>query len=295
MVISTLSACKGPKPETGSIHTIRDFKSEYVSQRQIDVWMPEGFDPKQDQKYAVLYMHDGQNLFDTRFGYHGQIWAADVALQKLLDDNKVMPTLIVAIWNTPRRFAEYLPKPAFTGLSKYQQYVLTRERTGKPLSDDYLRFLVKELKPYIDANYPVYTGPSHTFIGGSSMGGLISAYALAAYPDVFGGAACFSTHWPLSTEENELAFSRPFMLYLDEHLPKPNGHKIYFDYGTETLDAYYEKHQKVMDSVMKSNGYDAGKNWITRKFEGHAHNEAAWRSRMHIALEFLLANPKSPG
>lgn len=290
MAISSLAVSNSPRPETGSIHTIRGFKSDYVSNRQIDIWLPNGFNLKQKQKYAVLYMHDGQNLFDTRFGYHGQIWAADVAMQKLLDQNKVKPTIIVGIWNTPGRFAEYLPAPAFNGLSKYQQYILTRERSDTLLSDAYLRFLVEELKPYIDAHYPVITDPSHTFIAGSSMGGLISAYALAAYPEVFGGAACFSTHWPLSTEENDLAFSRPFMLYLAEHLPKPDSHKIYFDHGTETLDVYYEKHQRVMDSVMHEKGYVEGVNLLSRKFEGHAHNEAAWRSRMHIALEFLLGN-----
>ncbi len=288
MAITLLAGCKSPKPQHGSIISLKQFPSEYVDKRQVDIWLPEGFDPASKQKYAVLYMHDGQNLFDTHYGFNGQIWAADVSMQQLIDDGKVLPTIIVGIWNTPKRFEEYLPAPAFNGLTAYQQYLIKGEHRGAMRSNEYLQFIVKEIKPYIDAHYPTHKGPEHTFISGSSMGGLISAYALAVYPEVFGGAACLSTHWPLSLESNDTAFSRPFMLYLAKNLPAPGSHKIYFDYGTETLDARYELHQNVMDSVMKSMGYVHGVNWETRKFEGDAHNEAAWRARFAFPLKFLM-------
>jgi predicted alpha/beta superfamily hydrolase len=288
MALTLMAGCTSPKPQYGSIDSIKDFNSEFVDKRQVDIWLPDGFEPDKDQKYAVLYMHDGQNLFDTRYGYNGQIWAADVSMQHLIDAGKVPPAIIVGIWNTPKRFEEYLPAPAFKGLTAYQQYLIKGERNGVTRSDEYLQFIVSELKPYIDSHYPTHTGPEHTFISGSSMGGLISAYALAAYPKVFGGAACLSTHWPLSLESNDTAFSRPFMLYLAQNLPAPGSHKIYFDFGTETLDARYELHQHVMDSVMQSMGYEQGLNWMTRKFEGDAHNEDAWRKRFTVPLKFLM-------
>lgn len=290
MALTLSAGCKSPKPQRGSIISIKDFNSEFVDNRQVDIWLPDGFDPDKDQKYVVLYMHDGQNLFDTRYGYNGQIWAADLSMQQLIDAGEVPPAMIVGIWNTPKRFEEYLPAPAFDSLTAYQQFLIKGERSGIVRSDAYLRFIVEELKPYIDSQYPTLGGQQHTFISGSSMGALISAYALAAYPEVFGGAACLSTHWPLSLESNDTAFSRPFMLYLAQKLPDPGSHKIYFDFGTETLDARYELHQNVMDSVMRSMGYEQGINWMTRKFEGDAHNEEAWRKRFTVPLRFLLGN-----
>jgi predicted alpha/beta superfamily hydrolase len=290
MAITLLAGTKSPKPQRGSIVSINNFHSEFVDNRQVDIWLPDGFDPDKDQKYAVMYMQDGQNLFDTRYGFNGQIWAADVSMQQLIDAGEVPPAIIVGIWNTPKRFEEYLPAPAFNNLTAYQQFLIKGERSGYVRSDAYLKFIVQELKPYIDGNYPTQKGPQHTFISGSSMGALISVYALAAYPDIFGGAACLSTHWPLSLESNDTAFSRPFMLYLSQNMPAPGNHKIYFDFGTETLDARYELHQNVMDSVMQSMGYKPGINWMTRKFEGDAHNEEAWRNRFIIPLRFLLGS-----
>jgi predicted alpha/beta superfamily hydrolase len=284
----TTTAKSTPKPKRGSIISIPAFQSKWVQSRQVDIWLPDGFSTNHTKQYAVLYMQDGQNLFDRKFGFNGQTWAADVSTQKLINKGLIPPTIIVGIWNTPKRLEEYLPKPAITGLSPYQQFILRGERSGISLSDEYLKFIVEELKPYIDSNFPVNTDPWHTFIGGSSMGALISAYALASYPEVFGGAACMSTHWPLSLESNDTSFSMPFMLYLSNNLPTRSNHRIYYDFGTETIDSRYELHQKIMDSVMQSLGYTMGANWLTRKFEGHAHNEEAWRKRFDVPLKFLL-------
>ena len=114
------------------------------------------------------------------------------------------------------------------------------------------------------------------------MGGLISAYAICEYPEVFGGAACFSTHWP--------PLEGVFLEYLKENLPDPSTHKIYFDYGTEGLDAEYEAFQKIADAAMEKRGFIKDKNWKTIKFEGHTHHEKDWHRRFHIPMEFLLNN-----
>lgn len=112
------------------------------------------------------------------------------------------------------------------------------------------------------------------------MGGLISAYAICEYPDVFGGAACLSTHW--------IPLEGVFTEYLKTNLPDPAHHKIYFDHGTEGLDAGYEVYQKVVDKYMDKKGYQAGQNWLTKKFVEHDHREADWHSRLHLPLSFLL-------
>jgi predicted alpha/beta superfamily hydrolase len=293
MSLLTTASKNTPKPKTGSIISIPSFQSAWVQSRQVDIWLPNGFNPESGQKYDVLYMHDGQNMFDRRFGFNRQIWAADVCAQSLIDKGLIRPVIIVGIWNTPQRFEEYLPKPAITGLSPYQQFILKGDRSGISLSDEYLKFIVEELKPYVDIHLPVHTNPWHTFTGGSSMGGLISAYAVASYPHVFGGAACMSTHWPLHLDSYDTSYSMPFMIYLSRHLPVGTAHRMFYDFGTETLDSRYELHQNVMDSVMQSIGYTQGENWITRKFEGHAHNEASWRKRFDVPLRFLFGNIES--
>ena len=118
---------------------------------------------------------------------------------------------------------------------------------------------------------------------GSSMGGLISAYALCEYPHVFGGAGCVSTHFP--------AGKGAVIDYLAKNLPKPGAHKLWFDYGTETLDALYEPYQRRMDAVMKAAGYTEGRDWITKKFPGAEHSEKSWRARVDQPLTFLLGAP----
>jgi predicted alpha/beta superfamily hydrolase len=115
---------------------------------------------------------------------------------------------------------------------------------------------------------------------GSSMGGLISQYAMSVYPDVFGAAGCVSTHWPAGDG-----------IALDDfaaHLPEPATHKYWFDFGTATLDASYEPYQQRADEILRTAGYVEGQNWITKKFEGAEHSEKAWRQRVDQPLRFLI-------
>jgi len=159
--------------------------------------------------------------------------------------------------------------------------------TFKPRSDNYLKFIVEELKPIIDKKYSVHKNRESTYIAGSSMGGLISLYAVCEYPKVFGGAACLSTHWigTFSPEHNPVPDS--FLKYLDKKLPDPQKHKIYFDCGDQTLDALYPQIQNRVDSLMHVKGYSV-MNWITKYFPGEDHSEKSWNKRLNIPLEFLL-------
>ena len=119
------------------------------------------------------------------------------------------------------------------------------------------------------------------------MGGLISLYAICEYPDVFGGAACLSTHWPVLFTADNNPFPAAILHYLEANLPVPSTHKLYFDYGTRTLDVLYEPWQKQADAIMQAAGYTTS-NWRTMKVDGADHSESAWRKRLDVPLLFLL-------
>jgi predicted alpha/beta superfamily hydrolase len=188
---------------------------------------------------------------------------------------------VVGVWNSPLRWREYLPQKPYESpaLQKHHPFFLERAG-GPPISDAYLKFLVEELKPFIDSKYRTLPDRQNTFVMGSSMGGLVSLYAISEYPQVFGGAGCISTHWSAGGDDmvDEMAC----------HLPGPATHKLYFDFGTETLDAEYEPFQRRMDVHLRRAGYIENKNWVTCKFEGAEHSERSWHQRIHIPLEFLL-------
>jgi enterochelin esterase-like enzyme len=266
------------------IERIPDFQSKFVKARTVDVWLPAGY-PKPGTRYTVVYMQDGQNLFYPKASYGGVAWRVDSTLAAL--GTSVRPCIVVGIWNTERRFTEYAPAAPYAAMSPAYRAQLEQERPGVPQSDEYLKFLVQELKPYIDQHFQTSLKPTDTFVAGSSMGGLISLYAALEYPKTFGGAACFSTHWPLSLKQNTSNFTTAMVRYLDQKLPRRHKPRLYFDYGSATLDAWYQPHQLRVDSVLRAHGYGPG-TWITRSFVGAAHNEAAWKKRVAPAMQFLL-------
>lgn len=279
---------------TGKIIHHENVASKFVEARNIDVWLPDGYTP--EKKYPVLYMHDGQMLFDSTTTWNKLEWGVDEVAGKLIKEKKCRPFIVVGVWNAGKmRHADYFPQKPFELLSKQQQdsiYKAVRGTNNAVFaaiinSDGYLKFLVRELKPFIDSAYSTLTDKQNTFIAGSSMGGLISMYAICEYPDVFGRAACLSTHWPgIFTVENN-PIPGKFMQYLKKNLPDPSNHTIYFDYGSATLDALYKPFQLQADMIMKVMGYTS-KNWVTREFPGEDHSERAWNKRLHIPLIFLL-------
>ena len=279
---------------SGTVERIDSFASEFIPARNIDIWLPDGY--SDNLQYAVLYMHDGQMLFDSITTWNKQEWTVDETMGRLLEEGSLPNTIVVGIWNTEFRHSEYFPGIPFTFLPEaYQDSLLqphpedesqTLFKSGIA-SDNYLKFIVQELKPAIDQRYSTLSDQSNTFIAGSSMGGLISMYAICEYPEVFGGAACLSTHWIGIFDSVNNPIPQAFEDYLTEHLPDPRDHKLYFDYGTETLDAFYEPFQLNIDTVMMEGSFDE-QNWITRKFDGANHSERAWASRLEIPLRFLL-------
>jgi enterochelin esterase-like enzyme len=279
----------------GTIVDLGVLKSKYADPRRVVVWLPPGYSAR-GPKYAVLYMHDGQNLFDKATAGYGMEWEIDEHLSQLIAGKKVRPTIVVGIWNTPKRLQEYVPAKAFDGLPPEYRDKVRALYGGDPLSDGYLKFIVRDLRPLIDKRFNVKADRANTAIMGSSMGSLISLYAIDEYPQIFGAAGMMSTHWPLfikpdgqSVSQDEFdVVSSAFERYVAPALPDPRTHKLYFDHGTETLDAIYKQYQDRVDKVVAKRGYRQGVNWLTRSFPGQKHNEISWASRVDIPLQFLL-------
>lgn len=287
LCIAISSLAQQQMTSNGTIKRFESFSSKYVQPRNVDVWLPGDYDST--QRYSVLYMNDGQMLFDSTKTWNGQEWKVDETISGLLSEGKIRGVIVVGIWNNGAyRHSEYFPQKPLANLpDNIRTTVIADELMNKPQADNYLLFLANELKPFIDKTFSTYTDRSNTFIAGSSMGGLISLYALCEYPSVFGGAACISTHWPGSLKQKGDLIPGAFNKYLTDYLPLPAGHKIYFDYGTETLDSSYKPFQLMVDKTMKEKGYSS-KNWITKEFTGHDHSEKAWAKRLGIPLLFLL-------
>ncbi len=282
-----------PMPDlNGKIINLDAFPSSLVEPRPVVIWLPASYDST--KQYAVIYMQDGQMLFDSTITWTQQEWKVDETMSSLISENKIREAIVVGIYNAGQnRWAEYVPQAILDSIPPSSKDPLIRKwLNNKPQGDLYLRFITEELKPYIDKNYATLTDQANTFIMGSSMGGIISLYALCMYPDIFGGAGCLSTHWPLdipgmANEDITYDVAGEFIQYLRQHLPSSSNHRIYFDHGTATLDSLYKPYQNKVDSIMTERGYTS-ENWVTREFPGEDHTERAWARRLHIPLKFLL-------
>lgn len=230
-------------------------------------------------------------LFDSTRTWNNQEWKVDETIARLIFDGKIRNTIVVGVWNNGAyRHSEYFPQKPINYLDReLKDNLIKTDLKGKQQADNYLKFLVEELKPYIDKNYSTHTNMQNTFIAGSSMGGLISMYAISEFPDVYGGAACISTHWVGDVNVKGDKIPLAFNQYLINNLPEPKNHKFYFDYGTVGLDSLYKPYQTKIDKIMNKKGYTT-KNWITKEFKGDDHSEASWSRRLYIPIEFLLAN-----
>lgn len=277
---------------SGKLIEYPKFKSSIISPRDVFVWLPSDYSAK--KKYDVLYMHDGQMLFDATTTWNKEEWGVDEVVGKLLSEKKIKPCIVVGVANIAEtRYEDYFPKKALKYLS--DDNVPNNVHFN---ADNYLRFLVEEVKPFIDKEYSTNKDRNNTFVMGSSMGGLISLYAICEYPDVFGGAACLSTHVPMILSSEGIAkekadkWSAAFRSYLDENLPKANSRMIYMDRGDATLDAYYPPYQDELDKLMQRKGWNEPM-WVSKVFPGAGHMERDWMRRLNNPLQFLLGNEKA--
>jgi len=291
-----------PVPSSGRVVRHTDIPSTRVPSRPVDVWLPPSYDGK--TPHDILIMHDGQMLFDKSITWNGAEWGVDETLSDLITRRIVRPTLVVGVWNRPGyRHAEFTPRKPIERLeaARHNEVLAMRRPGGAVLfpdgkveSDAYLSFLVGELLPFLYANYATSKESGHIFLAGSSMGGLISLYGWLEYPEVFMGAACLSTHWPLGFDE-KTNHASVWIEYLSKFVPEPSHRRLYMDTGDQELDAMYLEPQARVDSIFGVEGYNE-QQYLSRVTLGHRHNEVDWAKRLPEALGFLLNKPSgAPG
>jgi len=241
--------------------------------RTLIVYLPPGYDEHADERYPVLYMHDGNNIFDAATSFAGE-WNADETAQRLIDAGKLPKLIIVGIYNTPERIAEYTP------------FRDTEHGGGK--GDAYLAFVVETVKPFIDKTYRTQPDRAHTGIAGSSLGGLISLYAACKYPDVFGCAGVIS---PAA-----LTWADGAMLkYVREHKPGRPA-RLWTDIGTEEGRASPgETPPPVRDCrelvrVLEAAGLRPDADFHYEEVAGGQHSEVDWSRRFDRVLLFLFGS-----
>jgi glycosidase/S-formylglutathione hydrolase FrmB len=248
--------------------------------RHVEIWLPPGYDDSPTTRYPVLYMHDGQNLFDPRIANTGVDWGVDEAVVRLVERGVIPPVIVVGAWSTAERHPEYSPWH------------------GAP---DYARFLIEELMPRVNREFRTLTGPENTAVMGSSMGGLLSFYLVTRHPDVFGACGCVSTHFPISEAVAAEVFpgfatgagappdTTPYIIRdIATGLEVPAGTRYWFDHGTEGLDSAYAPTHAVVRSWLLRQGLVEGEDFVVRQYDGATHNEAAWRARLEDPLRFLF-------
>lgn len=280
-------ANRQPQVSPGTVVNVPQFASSLIPARDIHVWIPEDYNP--NKRYGVLYMHDGQAIFDPECNWNHQTWNIDSVAGALIGQGLVEPFIVVGIDNTEAREFEYMPQRAMDYLPASDSLLLTLDR-NQFVADNYLKFIATELKPWIDAHYYTYTDAGHTAIMGSSMGALISLYALCEYPDVFGGAACLSMHSPMTlvlSPTSADTWSLALRNYLKDNLPRTNTRRIYIDIGDQTLDALYPHFQDLLDAQIEACGWTAPF-FKSARYENAAHDEVSWERRLHIPVLFLF-------
>jgi len=239
-----------------------NFHSNYLkNDRNIIVWLPPSYEVS-DKTYPVLYMQDGQNLFDPKTSYIGYDWRVDETLSKLIKRKKIEEIITVGICNTEDRLEEY---NYFTDKGK-----------------KYSEFLIGELKPFIDKNYRTKPDKINTAVMGSSMGGLISFQLAWFLPEVFGKAACMSNSFWVSNRE---IFDK---VKIDTRIREKQ--KIYIDCGLDEKDLIDDI--KKMCSLLKEIGTINKNNLYCHFAKGGKHSEIDWAKRLHIPFKFLFKNEK---
>lgn len=225
-------------------------------------------------------------LFDSNITFNKQEWRVDETLTELYQSPKIKNVIVVGIWNSPKRRPEYFPENAFYNIPQPLRDSIQQDIGGVPISNNYLKFIVFELKPFIDSVYRTQKSREHTFIAGSSSGSLISWYALCQYPDIFKGAACLSNHWTGSVKRNNPEVADAFNTYLKKHLPKTKT-LLYLDCGTKNLDSLYAygySEWKRAEQTLITPSL----NIYSFQYKDAGHSEKDWAERLQIPLLFLL-------
>ena len=260
------------EPETNDLDTnpryeVFQFHSEILpDERAVSVYLPAQYLEQEERRFPVLYLQDGQNLFDGRTSYiAGRTWNAHTTADRLTEQGEIEPLVLIGIANTGlRRMAEYTPTRDF--------------KMGGGEGRSYGRLLIEELKPFIDSSYRTSPGPENTGVGGSSLGGLISLYLGFAHPEVFGKVAVMSPSlwWD----------HRSILNAINDQKTTPHL-RIWLDMGTgEGLR--HLRDTDMLERLLLKRGWKDGVDLNYVKAEGAVHDERAWSERFGDVLRFLF-------
>lgn len=246
----------------GNLIIHRGFKSKCLRYtRRLFVWLPPSYG-KTTKRFPVIYMHDGQNLFDAKTSFSIHDWKVDEVATRLIKQNKIKEFIVVGIGNSRDRDEEY--------------------DLFRPLGKAYAKFMISELKPFIDRKYRTLPDASNTAIMGSSSGGMISFQMAWNYPHIFSMAGCLS---PAFFVSKSLLYK---VIKSDPNPLKPV--KFYLDAGEfepEFADAADKMKLRLLEF-----GYREGHDLLTQFGKRHNHSEEAWAKRIHIPLSFFFAKEK---
>lgn len=254
---------------SGDVRIIENFEMPQLERyRRIWIYLPPGYSTSKD-RYPVLYMHDGQNLFDEATSFSGE-WGVDETLERLIAKRKIKKMIVVGIDNQPEfRLNEYSPFLfEYSGLE------------FRPQASEYADFIVENLKPYIDDNYRTKPDREHTAIAGSSMGGLVSVYIGVKYQSVFSKVGALSSSFGICKNELEN--------YIQDH-PKEYPMRFWLDMGSEEMgNMDLHKYQIPIRDALLNSGWKKGSEVRFQIFHGAKHNEKYWRDRFEKVLKYMF-------
>jgi predicted alpha/beta superfamily hydrolase len=260
---------KKPHTVTGDLRT-HELKSRALgASRTVAVWLPPRYERDAMTRFPVLYLHDGQNLFDTATAF-GAEWQVDETATALIKRGEIEPLIVVGVFNAgDARAEDYTPSPD-----------LEVGRGGG--LEAHGRMLVEELKPWIDERYRTLPDSPHTAVGGSSLGGLATLHLGLRYPTVYGSLAALSpaVWWAdraVIAEVQALATRLPWRLWLDA--------------GTAEGPSVIPDVRALRDAFVQK-GWRLGRDLAYLEAEGAAHDEHAWAARVAPMLRFLFPRQK---
>jgi predicted alpha/beta superfamily hydrolase len=261
---------KGPRQRvvhgqiTGTVKYHRTLKGAGIKDRDLVVWLPPGYETDKNRRYPVLYMHDGQNVFDPVTSAFGVDWSIDEAVDDLIKKKLIDPVIVVGIYNTGDRMKEYTPGEKGAG---------------------YIDFVVKTVKPFIDTTYRTRPDRKNTIVGGSSAGGIISFMIVWEHPDVFSKAICMS---PAFKTPTSMAAGWDYAKVVATSTGKKKDVFFYIDNGGVGLESQLQPGVDEMIAALKSKGYQEGKDFVVVIDPTAKHSEADWAKRFPHALQLVL-------
>lgn len=250
----------------GDIERLEPLPGRFVAPRAVQVWLPPTYAQEPQRRYPVLYLHDGQNVFDAAAA--GAEWQVDETAQRLVVAGQIQPLIIVAVDNSPQRVDDYTA----TAMSRDGH-----TQGGK--AADYARYLIEQLKPAIDARYRTQPDAAHTAVGGSSLGGIVSLWLAVHHGDVFGTALVVS---PSLWWDNGFPIRDTARTALPASLPRP---KLWLDMGTGEGQDVIPQLRKLRSTLLARGWAFADMGYL--EAEGATHDEASWAARVEPMLRFV--------